>query len=125
MDNYFNDIQSRYMIIPKCINNKWVVYVCDIKEHILKRYCTFTDRSSAKKDDFNKFMKGVSGKEWRKIDIDKSGGVYLGHQTAYYIINYITLLLQTKIDFNTKAKYLPRVDFAALIKEMNEVISVF
>ena len=63
-------------------------------------------------------------KKWKQKEID-NGSVDLGYQTAYYCINYITLLLKSAISITTKGKDIKRFDFKNLIEEMNEVISIF
>ena len=125
LDNDFNSITHDFIIVPKCIDNKWMVYICDIKNCLLFRYCTFTKRSSAINDKFIDCIKTLSGKKWKRKEIDNYGNIYLGHQTAYYVISYLTLLLKGEIELTTKANELPRIDFTNIIKEMNEVISLY
>ena len=90
----------------------------------IRRYCTFSKRTSGKNDKFHEFMNSLTRKEWKMKEIDKNGNVYLGYQTIYYVIHFISLLLNDKIDFKVKAKDIPRINFIDIIKEMNQIISV-
>ena len=63
LDNDFGSINNDYMIVPKCVDNNWMVCICYLKNNLSIRDCTFTQRSIAKNDKFIDCMKLLSGRE--------------------------------------------------------------